>query len=103
MSMCRVFSCVGKRVFVMTSVFSWQNSISLYPVSFRIPRPNLPVTPGVSRLPTFAFQSKSHISETKGSEDVKTECSVVLLTFQQIQLKNELKLRTALELKEYIF
>ena len=36
---------------------SWQNSISLCPASFRIPRPNLPVTPGVSWLPTFAFQS----------------------------------------------
>ena len=41
----------------MTSVFSWQNSISLCPASFRIPRPNLPVTPAVSWLPTFAFQS----------------------------------------------
>ena len=39
----------------MTSAFSWQNSISLCPASFRIPRPNLPVTPGVSWLPTFAF------------------------------------------------
>ena len=34
----------------MTSVFSWQNSINLCPVSFHIPRPNLPVTPGVSCL-----------------------------------------------------
>ena len=41
----------------MTSAFSWQNSISLWPASLRIPRPNLPVTPGVSWLPTFAFQS----------------------------------------------
>ena len=41
----------------MTSAFSWQNAISLCPASFRIPRPNLPVTPGVSWLPTFAFQS----------------------------------------------
>ena len=40
----------------MTSVFSWQNSISLCPASFCTPRPNLPVTPGVSWLPTFAFQ-----------------------------------------------
>ena len=39
------------------SAFSWQNSISLCPASFRIPRPNLPVTPGDSWLPTFAFQS----------------------------------------------
>ena len=38
-------------------VFSWQNSISLCPASFRIPRPNLPITPGVSWLPAFAFQS----------------------------------------------
>ena len=28
--------------------FSWQNSISLSPTSFFTPRPNLPVTPGVS-------------------------------------------------------
>ena len=41
----------------MTSAFSWQNSISLCTASFHIPRPNLPVTPGVSRLPTFAFLS----------------------------------------------
>ena len=41
----------------MTSAFSWQNSISLCPASFRIPRPNLSVTLGVSWLPTFAFQS----------------------------------------------
>ena len=32
-------------------------SISLCPASFRIPRPKLPVTPGVSWLPTFSFQS----------------------------------------------
>ena len=41
----------------MTSAFSWQNSISLCPASFRTPRPNLPVPAGVSQLPTFAFQS----------------------------------------------
>ena len=41
----------------MTSVFSWQNSISLCPASFCTPRLNLPVTPCISRLPTFAFQS----------------------------------------------
>ena len=38
-------------------VFSWQNSVSLCPASFCTPRPNLPLTPGVSWLPTFAFQS----------------------------------------------
>ena len=48
----------------MTSAFSWQNSISLCPASFHIPRSNLLVTPGVSWLPTFAFQSpimKGHL------------------------------------------
>ena len=40
----------------MTSKFSWKNSISLCPASFRIPRPNLPVTPGVSFCLSF-FQS----------------------------------------------
>ena len=32
----------------MTNAFSWQNSISPCPTSFFTPRPNLPVTPGVS-------------------------------------------------------
>ena len=41
----------------MTSAFSEQNSIMLCPASFCTPSPNLPVTPGVSWLPTFAFQS----------------------------------------------
>ena len=48
----------------MTSAPSLQNSISLCPASFCTPRPNLPVTPGISSLPTFAFQSpimKEHL------------------------------------------
>ena len=56
MSMCRVLCCF-KRVFAMTSAFSWQNSTNLCPVSFCSLRPNLPITPGISWLPTFAFQS----------------------------------------------
>ena len=40
----------------MTSAFSWQNSVSLCPASFCTPRPNLPVTPGISSIHTFAFQ-----------------------------------------------
>ena len=50
------FLCCWKKVFAMTSVFSWQNSISLHPASFCTPRSNLPVIPGVSWLHTFAFQ-----------------------------------------------
>ena len=41
----------------MTSAFSWQNSVSLCSASFCVPKANLPVTPGVSWLPPFAFQS----------------------------------------------
>ena len=44
-----------KRVFSMTSVFSWQISFSLYPASFCTPRPNLPVSPGIYWLATFVF------------------------------------------------
>ena len=40
----------------MTSEFSWQNSISLCSASCCTPRPNLPVTPAISCLPTVAFQ-----------------------------------------------
>ena len=47
MSMRRVLCC-WQRVFAMTSVFSWQNSVSLCPASFCTPRPNLPVIPGIS-------------------------------------------------------
>ena len=57
MSICSLSLCCWKKVFAMTSAFSWQNSVSLCPASFRTPRPNLPVTPGISWLPTFAFQS----------------------------------------------
>ena len=41
----------------MISLFSWQNSISLFPASFFTPRSYFPVIPGISWLPTFAFQS----------------------------------------------
>ena len=34
----------------MTSVFSWQNFINLCPASFCTPRPNLPVTTGMSTV-----------------------------------------------------
>ena len=46
-----------KTVFAMIGVVSWQNSVSLWPALFCTPRPNLPVTWGISWLPTFSFQS----------------------------------------------
>ena len=49
--------CCWKRVFAVTSAFSWQISVSLCPALFCTPRPNLPITPRISWLPTFAFQS----------------------------------------------
>ena len=59
MSMCRVFSCaVGSRCLLWPAHSLGKKSISLYLVSFCTPRPNLPVTPGISWLPTFAF---SHV------------------------------------------
>ena len=36
--------------------FLFANPDGLCPASFCTPRPNLPVTPGISWLPTFAFQ-----------------------------------------------
>ena len=58
MSMCRVVSCVVGRGCLLWPVhFLSKTLISLCPASFHILRPNLPVTPGVSWLPTFAFLS----------------------------------------------
>ena len=45
-----------KRLSRSSNAFSWQNSVSLCRASFCTPRPNLPVMPGISWLPTFAFQ-----------------------------------------------
>ena len=49
--------CCWKRMFVMTIAFSWQNSVSHFPVSFCTPRPTLLVIPGFSWFPMFAFES----------------------------------------------
>ena len=46
-----------KRVFAMTCVFFWCNSLMVCPASFCTPTPNLSATSGVSWLPTFVFQS----------------------------------------------
>ena len=41
----------------LTTVFSWQNYVSLCPASFCTAGGNLLITPGISWLPTFEFQS----------------------------------------------
>ena len=68
----------------MTSAFSWQNSISLCPALVHIPGPNLPVTPGVSWLPTFAFQSP--IMKRTSFLGVSSKSSVGLHRTIQLQL-----------------
>ena len=54
--------CCWTKMFDLTSVFSWQISGSLHPASFCTIRTNLPVTPGISWLPIFAFQSSMWLS-----------------------------------------
>ena len=39
----------------MTSAFSWRNSVRLCPASFCTPRPNLPVTPGITLASYFCI------------------------------------------------
>ena len=56
-SMCRVISCVVGRRCLLWPVRSLGKTVSLCPASFCTPRPNLPIIPGMSWLPTFAFQS----------------------------------------------
>ena len=58
MSMCRVFSFVlGRGCLLYDQYVLLAKLISLCSASFRTPRPNLSVTPGVFLLPTFVFQS----------------------------------------------
>ena len=57
MSMCSHLLCFWKRVLAMTSISSWQNSLSFCPASSCTSRSNLPVILGGPWLPTFAFQS----------------------------------------------
>ena len=69
---------------MMTSAFSWQNSVNLCPASFCTPKPNLPVTPGISWLPTFAFQSP--MMERTSFFGISSMKSVALHRTVQLQL-----------------
>ena len=57
MSMCGVVSCVVRRGCLLWPVRLIGKTVSFCPASFCTPRPNLSVTPGISWLPIFAFQS----------------------------------------------
>ena len=56
MSMCRIIFCVVGRGCLLWAVCSLGKTLRLCPASFCIPRPNWPVIPGISWLPTFTFQ-----------------------------------------------
>ena len=56
--------------------FLWLSNIP-----FRIPRPNLPVTPGVSWLSTFAFQSPMMKRTSFLGVSSKTSCRVFIEPF----------------------
>ena len=68
----------------MTSAFSWQNSVSLCPISFCTLKPNLPVTPGFSWLPTFAFQSPMMKRTSYFSVSSRRSCNCFQFTFFQV-------------------
>ena len=57
MSMCTVFSCVGRKCFLwpVSSLGKTLLGFALFNFVLQA-RPNLPVTPGISWLHTFAFQ-----------------------------------------------
>ena len=57
MPMYRIFSCVVGRGCLLWSGHSLGKIVSFCPLSFCTSRPNLPVNPGISWFPTFAFQS----------------------------------------------
>ena len=56
MSVCRLTSCVAGKGYLLWSVHSLDKTLSFCPASFYSPRLNLPVTPDISWLHTFAFQ-----------------------------------------------
>ena len=82
-----------------TSLFSWQNSVGLGPASFYTPRQNLPVIPGISWLPTFAFQSLMMKATFLGV--LSLECPVGLHRTIQFQFLQHYWLRHRLGLLGY--
>ena len=98
MSMCRVFSCVVRRGCLLWPVCSLGKTLLAFALlhSVHIPRPNLPVTPGVSWLPIFAFQSPimkrtsflgvSSKRSCRSSQNHSTSASSALLVGHRLEL-----------------
>ena len=57
MSMCRVFSCVGGRGYLLWPVRSLGRTLLAFAMLHSVLQGQICLTPGVSWLPTFAFQS----------------------------------------------
>ena len=92
-SMCRVFSCVVGRGCLVWSVCSLGKTLLAFALLHFVLRPNLPVTPGISWLPTFAFQapimkrtSFLGVSSRRSLQDLHTYLLQGLHTTVQFQL-----------------
>ena len=83
----------------MTSAFSWQNLISLCPASFHTLRPILPVTPGVSWLPTFAFQSPIMKKTSFGGVNSRRSCKIFFVCGSSVQRECSMKVTQLLGLR----
>ena len=75
----------------MTSAFSWKNSISLCPASFCTRRTNLPVTPGVYWLHTFAFQSSIMKRKSFLVVNSRRSCTSSSVQFSSVQLLSRVR------------
>ena len=71
-------------MFALTSAYSWQNSFSLYPASLRIPRANLPVTPGVSS--TLMAESEKELKSLSMKVKEKSENVGLKLHIQKTKI-----------------
>ena len=108
MSICRVFSCVVGRGCLLRLVHSLGKTLLALTcfIPYSIPRPNFPVTPGVSWLPTFAFQSpimeRTYILAVSSKRSVGLHKTVQLQLLQRYWLGHRLGLlwywRFALEM-----
>ena len=81
MSMCRVISCVVGRGCLWWPVCSLDKTVSLCPASFCTSKPNFPITPGISWLPTFAFQSPMMKRTSFLSVSSRRSCGFYLFYF----------------------
>ena len=87
MTMCSLLLCCWKRVFAMTSAFSWQNSVNLCPALFCAPRPNFTFTPMsssiefqfpmVKRTSRFGFSSRRSCKSSQ-NRSVSASSALVL-------------------------